>query len=249
MKNSPGSKTKTLSSVIITAFEIEGGKYIVKTECAHAGEPFIVTNISRKGKTVSKRQSGFEEIAKDTDRDKKIMKSMLKHHQMNIKLFTKQQLMEVRTSDEYLKELNRLIKGKDNQKALELMEDALALYPDDPFLLSYHGCIDAIVNKNYKGGINKCRNAFTSLKSRIPFGEEFFLPLLYLNLGRTYLAAGRKRDAVGSFKKGLELDSNNSDLLWEMKNIGKRQKPLMPLLKRSNPINKYIGILLHKIGK
>jgi tetratricopeptide (TPR) repeat protein len=242
-------RTKALSSVFITTLEIEGEKYIVKTECSHSGRPSVSTHISRRGKTVSKRQTELSEAPKGTDRDRKIMQSMLRQHQMNIKLFSQKQLKEIRTSGEYLRELNRLIKGKDKDKALGLLEDALLLYPEDPFLLSYHGCIDAVIKKNYKSGIDTCKNAFTSLKTRVPFGEEFFLPLLYLNLGRTYLAAGRKRDAVGSFKKGLELDGGNADLLWEMRSLGKRKKPVMPIFERSNPVNKYIGMLVHKLIK
>ena len=80
----------------------------------------------------------------------------------------------------------------------------------------------------------------------MPFGSEFFYPIFYLNLGRAYLKGNRKKDAVQAFQEGLKSDPGNRDLLWEIKKIGERRKPPLSFLSRSNPINKYIGMLLYK---
>jgi hypothetical protein len=71
-------------------------------------------------------------------------------------------------------------------------------------------------------------------------------PVFYLNLGRAYLAAGKKKDAIDAFRKGLQYDNGNSDLRKELRGLGMRKKPPVPFLDRSNPINKYIGMILQK---
>jgi tetratricopeptide (TPR) repeat protein len=119
----------------------------------------------------------------------------------------------------------------------------------DPFLLSYYGCLVAIVKNNPQRGIKICRDALARLGDDIPFGHELLYPVFYLNLGRAYLKGGRKKDALMVFKKGLKTDPQNSDLLGELKKLGTRKRPLVPLLKRSNTVNKYIGKLLSRLSK
>ncbi|MEJ2695808.1 MAG: tetratricopeptide repeat protein, partial [Candidatus Sulfobium sp.] len=85
-------------------------------------------------------------------------------------------------------------------------------------------------------------------KGTMPFGSDFFYPLFYLNLGRAYLEANKKRDAITAFEKGLLNDPENHDLLSELRKLGTRRKAPVPFIKRSNPINKYIGMLLHRLG-
>jgi hypothetical protein len=80
-------------------------------------------------------------------------------------------------------------------------------------------------------------------------GRDFFNPVLYLNLGRAYLAAGNKEDAFEAFRMGLIFGNENEDLLCEIREIGMRRKPIVPFLQRSNPLNKYIGKVLHSLYK
>ena len=87
------------------------------------------------------------------------------------------------------------------------------------------------------------------LEEKMPFGQEIFYPTFYLNLGRAYFAAKKKKEAVKSYQKGLAFDKDNKDILWEMRKLGMRRMPVVPYLKRSNPINKYIGMMLHVLGR
>ncbi|TFG88565.1 MAG: tetratricopeptide repeat protein, partial [Candidatus Atribacteria bacterium] len=87
------------------------------------------------------------------------------------------------------------------------------------------------------------------LNDRSPVSKEIFFPTFYLNLGRAYIVAGKKQDAIEAFQKGLSYDEENKDLLWEARKLGMRKNPVIPYLKRTNPINKYIGMILHKLGK
>jgi tetratricopeptide (TPR) repeat protein len=141
------------------------------------------------------------------------------------------------------------MKKGDPEKAVILLRDAIEQYPDNSVLFSYYGCFEAVVNKNYEHGINTCKKAIETLKERMPLGEEFFSPVFYLNLGRAYLAAGKRKDANDTFQKGIKIDAENIDLLEELKRLGMRRKHTVSFLKRSHPINKYIGMFLHKYSK
>jgi hypothetical protein len=65
-------------------------------------------------------------------------------------------------------------------------------------------------------------------------------------MGKAYLAANKKKEAYDAFQKGLEIDKKNEDILYEIKKLGMRRKTPLPFLKRSNPLNKYIGKFTHK---
>jgi hypothetical protein len=67
--------------------------------------------------------------------------------------------------------------------------------------------------------------------------------------GRSQYLKGAYEDAIASFKKGLKYDSGNSDLKQALQKLGVRKQPPVPFLDRSNPINKYIGMMLHKAKK
>lgn len=72
-------------------------------------------------------------------------------------------------------------------------------------------------------------------------------PEIYLNLGRTYLLSGHKRSALRAFELGLRY-GQNADIEAEFKLIGRRKSPPIPFLDRRNPLNKFLGKVLKKLG-
>jgi len=148
------------------------------------------------------------------------------------------------TPADYLKAVRSRLKDGKQKVAFELLQQAAVQFPEDPFILSYYGCLLAVVERKYRTGIETCRKAIALLKKQATFGEEMLYPGFYLNLGRAYLAASKKDDAILAFKKGLQFDHDNSDLLKELRALGVRKPPPVPFLGRTNPINKYIGKLL-----
>jgi tetratricopeptide (TPR) repeat protein len=148
----------------------------------------------------------------------------------------------------YLKEVKNLIRDDNLEGALRTLDKALTEHPFNALLLSYYGYLDAIVNKNYERGMDLCKTAVAIFKEESreegSLRHEGFHAVLYLHLGRTYLAGGIKKSAVKAFKQGLEADPKDPYLLSEVRRIGIRRKPIFPFLKRSNPINKYIGMLI-----
>ncbi|MBI5100978.1 MAG: tetratricopeptide repeat protein [Nitrospirae bacterium] len=69
----------------------------------------------------------------------------------------------------------------------------------------------------------------------------------YLNLGRIYLMTGDKPDAISTFRDGLRNEAN-TQIIAELDRLGTRKAQVISFLKRSNPINIYLGYFLKRIG-
>ncbi len=231
-------------------------------------KPHIVTNISLGGKVVRTEKTDYSAILKARGLPDKVRILMEKQHSKIVNDIKAQIDDEAeykdrregrnamppqkrkksgKTPSDYLDDAKNLLARKKYKEAIAVLAKSLERYPEEPFLLSYFGCLEAVVNKNYKEGIASCKKSLKALNKKLSFGREFYLPVLYLNLGRSYLAAERKEEAVDAFNKGLKMDPDNRDILWEMKKLGTRGAPPISFLDRSNPINKYIGMVLHKM--
>lgn len=153
------------------------------------------------------------------------------------------------TPADYLREVKaHLTRGK-QKEAFGLLQQAAVIYPDDPIILSYYGYLLALVDKKYRGGVETCARAIALLKKTALIGGDVPYAVPYLNLGKAYLAAGKKKDAIEAFKKGLQYDHGNNELLKELKALGRREKPPVQFLERSHPINKLIGLTRQKTKK
>jgi len=142
----------------------------------------------------------------------------------------------------------RLIRTDRFGPALGLLEDARRISPDDPFVMSYYGCLSAIVEKRFDEGIKTCREAIARLQDTDPEGHGPHLPEFYLNLGKAYTAAKKKREAVESFRMGLRVDPKNWDLILAMNKLGPRQPPPIPFLSRSNFMNRILGKIRYRLS-
>ncbi len=69
----------------------------------------------------------------------------------------------------------------------------------------------------------------------------------YVNLGRIYVLAGQREKALETLQQGLQYQRND-EILGELERLGMRGKLIFPFLKRGNPLNKYCGLLLKKLG-
>lgn len=68
----------------------------------------------------------------------------------------------------------------------------------------------------------------------------------YLNLGRVLLLAERRSEAIQTLRQGLLYESNPR-IKTELHRLGLRKPPVLGFLKRENPLNKYLGIMLVKM--
>ena len=68
----------------------------------------------------------------------------------------------------------------------------------------------------------------------------------YLNLGKIYLLEKKKEEAVNIFRQGLHHEENQQ-IVDELNKLGTRKTLIIPFLKRSNFINKYLGIISSRL--
>ena len=68
----------------------------------------------------------------------------------------------------------------------------------------------------------------------------------YLNLGRIQLIENNKAEAIRIFREGLNFEANQQ-IVEELNKLVIRKPPIISFLKRSNPVNKYLGIILKKL--
>jgi len=238
--------TSTRSSEFTSNIIIDGVSYHVQTEKLGLKKKIIMTSVVKDGKIISSRKIDYNDLQGDADSGRKLSELMHRQHMSAIKMLKEENPGLGKPPSSYLDDVKGLLQAHDHKGAFKMLRTALDEHPFNPFLLSYYGCLDAIVNKNYDHGVDVCKDAIDILKEVVPIGPEVYYPLFYLNLGRAYLAGGDKGNAAETFKKGLKADPQDRDLLREVSKIGMRKKTVVPFLKRSNPINKYIGRLLHK---
>ena len=233
----------TLEKDICNTVVVNGKKYLVLTENL-PGEHLITTRIYLGGTILSAKKVDYKKIMNTQDPERKIRDLMQSEHEQALSMLGMEKTKEEETTVYYVK---KLLKRKKYESALKLVTAALEQYPDEPILLSYYGYLEALVNKNYTRGINTCLKAREMVLEKAISGRDFFNPVLYLNLGRAYLAAGSKEDAFEALRMGLIFGNENEDLLCELRELGMRKKPIVPFLQRSNPVNKYIGKVLHSL--
>ncbi|MDA8168340.1 MAG: tetratricopeptide repeat protein [Nitrospiraceae bacterium] len=217
----------------------EGEKYLVFTETG--ADRGVITRIFLKGALINSRKTACRPYTS-------ISQHMQNQHEFAIKMLKSSFEQKVRTSSDYLSGIKDLVKRKKYNQANDLLSEALLRYPEDAVLLSYGGFMEARLNGNRAEGIAICERCIADVMRKVPFGADFFYPTLYLNLGRACLAAGDKERAVLAFRQGLHYDHEDRELLWEMKKLGVRRKPVFPCLSRSNPLNKYSGMLRAALG-
>lgn len=151
---------------------------------------------------------------------------------------------------DYLRAAKALLAKGSRRDAYELLQSAVVKYADSPFLLSYFGYLEAGLNGKYRVGTEACKHAITLYATKVLRGEdgveEKLNAVLYLNLGRAYLAGGKKKDAVDTLQKGLRFDKQNKDILAALTKLGIRKSTPLSFLDRSNPINALLGKILRK---
>jgi len=144
--------------------------------------------------------------------------------------------METAAEKEFVRGL-KVLQGGDTLAALACFEKAVT-QGRKPVYLSFLGFCIAKERGQIQKGIALCSEALENEPENVTH---------FLNLGKIYLVAGNKQEAIRVLRKGLALGLNEeiTDLLDA---IGTRKPPLFPALGRKNPLNKYLGQLLSWLG-
>ncbi|MCC6346230.1 MAG: tetratricopeptide repeat protein [Nitrospirales bacterium] len=136
----------------------------------------------------------------------------------------------------FAKGLNALNQGR-ILSALSCFEKAINLEPT-PLTASYFAFCIAKERGQRRKAVSLCEEAI-----RQDSGNSAH----YLNLGRILLLNGNKEGAVKVFRAGLGYE-NNATIVAELDRLVTRKPLVLPFLKRGNPINKYVGFVLAKLG-
>lgn len=151
--------------------------------------------------------------------------------------------MEFEHLDEARSRMRRglqLCRGRDFQQGYLLLRAVAESPPpglEPPGLFySYLGFGLAAFESRYNDGVALCERGIEM---------EFYNPENHYNLARTYLLLGAKRKAIARIRAGLRIDREYRPLRQLAKELGIRRQPLIPFLDRGNPLNRWLGRLLH----
>ena len=141
----------------------------------------------------------------------------------------------------------------DDNSYIELIENGIA-YLNDNNRLAALACFDkAFINGKSPELLSYLSYCIATERGQIyealklcneALSQEPDNPVHYLNLGRIYLHAGKKEEALLILRKGLSFGDNQT-IRSILEKIGTRGKPVFPFFSRNNFLNKYAGILLH----
>jgi Flp pilus assembly protein TadD len=125
------------------------------------------------------------------------------------------------------------------QSAIETERRRLVRQPDARYL-SYYGLS---LSRAY--GVSAEAIASCEAAARLAPQD----PTILLNLGRVYALAGRKTRALRCYETGLQLAPGHQALRRELAHADRRSAPPIPGLKRSNPLNRWVGSLRSRAGR
>ncbi|GBE37223.1 tetratricopeptide repeat protein [bacterium BMS3Bbin07] len=224
------------------------------TKIEHQGKPFYVITDLHGSEPVTIKTSIYLEGAHietlkitTSVREKSELSNLIdSQHRRAIKKVTEEETAN-KTRIAYFREIKRLVKKGELSRAMDATRKAITEFPEDPLLISYHGYLTSTVDNDYNKGLEICRKALKRVKEYEDSDTDFPYTLFYLNLGRTYGMSNLKKDAIEAFQKGLSHDPKNKELASELQFLGMRKRPIFPTLPRSNPLNKYPGIILTKL--
>lgn len=233
---------KVRGNEYVSKVDISGGTCIVQTEDIGIISGEIITMTYQKGAIVSARTTDHNNPAGEGLKEK-IKELMHSRHRAVLESLSKKNEVRHKSKAQLANQMNACLRKGNRNAALEVVKEALSIFPEDPFFLSHSGYLVAEVEKRTKEGCSICENSIEIIAKSTSADKEFFYPLAYLNLGRAYLAGRQKKDALDAFYTGLKYDAKHKELLSLIRKLGVRRAPVIRSLGRGNPINKYLGKL------
>lgn len=127
--------------------------------------------------------------------------------------------------------------AEDTLAALAHLERALKLR-NHPGWHSYLGYCIARERGQHRKALELCQSSIAA--------EPDHPGHLY-HLGRVHLLSGDKVTALQVLREGMA-KGGSPELVRMLESLGSRNRPLIPLLSRSNLLNRYLGLILSRLG-
>jgi len=146
--------------------------------------------------------------------------------------------IEQRNSHDWLcKRGIELLRSGDKLRALNMFEKSYEI-KSTPLCSSYLGMLTGTERGLVKKGVDLCRASIE---------DEPKNPVHYLNLSKLLYLVERKSEAVDLLVKARTIAPSEEVETWIM-DVGLRKRPVFPFLTRQNPINKFTGLMLRRLG-
>ena len=121
--------------------------------------------------------------------------------------------------------------------ALMYFESAARLSPAPAIKSSLAYCL-ARERQQFQKALALCREALSA---------EPAVPHHYYHLGRIYLLANQKTQAIAAFRRGLK-QQRYQPIIEELRRLGVRKPPVFDSLPRDHFLNRSFGIVLTRLG-
>ena len=132
----------------------------------------------------------------------------------------------------------RLLRDSQPDNALEHFRKAVDLEQKNPYYISFTGLALARAQRKWDAAVKLCELALTMKRNEVQ---------LHLNLAQVYSSAGRREEALITLERAEASLGPHPRIRQERQKLGRRQSPALPFLDRQNFLNKYLGMLRHRL--
>ena len=132
----------------------------------------------------------------------------------------------------------RMLRNAHPNSALVHFRKAAELEKHNPYYLSFVGVSLARAERKWTPALNLCETAVKMKRNE---------PQLYINLAEVYMAAGRREEALMTLDRARASLGRDARIQKARLKLGTRRPPALPFLDREHVVNKYLGILRHRI--
>jgi Flp pilus assembly protein TadD len=147
------------------------------------------------------------------------------------------ELTSLENNEKLVAQALEALAARQTQTALALLERSLKLH-DNPSLYSSLGYCIAKERGQVKKGCDLCNESLDLEPEN---------PLHYLNLAKIHLMTGHKSEALDVLREGMAT-GGSLEIVALLGEIGPRKPPVLSFLPRDHALNKWLGLILHRLG-
>jgi len=132
----------------------------------------------------------------------------------------------------------RMLRDARPHNALAHFRNAVDQEKNNPYYISFVGVALARAERKWKPALELCEMALSMKRNEAQ---------LFLNLAEVYMSAGQREEALNTLDRALLSLGPNARIQQARLKLGRRRSPPLPFLDRQNILNRYLGVLRHRI--